>query len=335
MPHICNLLVFMICSHVFSGHMVDAADKLGHCPCSIDATSETADCHSQNLTMVPDCVPPIVKYLQLTHNNFVQLHRREFAKFKDLRELDLTANKMTYLNDGCFQGLLQLTKLILWQNEITIIKSSSLAYLSNLQILFLSFNKIINLSDFTFINNPKLLSLHLIMNKITHIGEHAFTGLSMLKYLFLSDNQLYFKDSLPKKVFSPLVNLTVLQLSNVCSRSPNNCTYFDQQISELSSLRQLCLGGLDNKVLGRGFLLLNHLEELYLGNDPYDYQPDCEMRQLNSNIFESLRHTPLVTLSLKSCLTSYIQPYTFAHLNSLRTLQLRDNPLCDYYHSMK
>ena len=335
MPHIRNLLMFMICSHVFSGHMVDAADKLGHCPCSIDSTSKTADCHSQNLTMVPDCVPPTVKYLQLTRNNFVQLYRREFAKFKDLRKLDLTANKMAYLNDGCFQGLLQLTDLILWQNEITIIKSSSFVYLSNLQFFALSFNEIRNLSDFTFINNPKLLSLHLAMNKITHIGEHAFTGLSMLRYLFLSDNQLYFKDSLPKKVFSPLVSLTVLQLSRTCPSHPNNCTYFDQQISELSSLRQLCSGGLDNKVLGRGFELLKHLEDVYLGNDPYDYEPGCEMTKINSNTFESLRHTPLVTLSLTSCLTSNIQPYTFAHLNSLRTLQLRDNPLCDYYRVLK
>ena len=43
MYHFCNVLVTMVCSHVFSGHLVDSADKLSHCPCAIDVSSQTAD----------------------------------------------------------------------------------------------------------------------------------------------------------------------------------------------------------------------------------------------------------------------------------------------------
>ena len=98
----------------------------------------------------------------------------------------------------------------------------------------------------------------------------------------------------------------------------------------MPSLRQLCLGGLDNKVLGRGFEILKQLEEGYLGHDPCGVYPDCEMSEINSKTFESLRYTPVTTLSLTACFISNIQPYTFAHLKSLRILQLRGNPWCDY-----
>lgn len=38
-----------------------------------------------------------------------------------------------------------------------------------------------------------------------------------------------------------------------------------------------------------------------------------------------MRNSPLKTLSLRGCHIPKLQPYTFAHLNSLQTLELRDN----------
>ena len=257
-----------------------------------------------NLTAAPDCVPSTIKHLQLTRNNFVQLHVREFARFTDLQEIDFAVNKIEFLNEDCFQGLSRLEVLRLWYNKLRMIQNNSFTNIPELQVLFLSFNKLRRLSEFTFINNPKLRLLLLTRNKITHISENAFAGLDKLIFLSLSKNRLYFKDSLPMKVFSPLGNMIRLQFSEVCSQNPSyssNCSYFDQQLSLASSLVTLCLGGLDNRVLGHGFHSLTHLKELYLGQDPYGGYPDCELGNISSEIFESLSFTSLTTLSLTSC----------------------------------
>ena len=326
----------MLCIHVLIGQIDVCADRLDHCPCTIDATTGTADCHGQNLTAVPDCVPVTIKSLQLIRNNFVRLHKKEFAKFTNLQEIDFGVNKLEFLNEDCFQGLSRLTVLRLWYNKLRIIQNSSLTNIPELQFLVLNFNEIRRVSEFTFINNPNLLKLFLTQNEITHISENAFAGLDKLIFLSLSKNRLYFKDSLPMKVFSPLVNLDILQISDVCSedlRYRSNCTYFDHQLSQVPSLRQLCLGGLGNKALGNGFRSLTHLENLYLGQDPYDVIPGCEMENISSKTFESLFSTPLTSLSLITCAISSIMPHTFDPIKSLRSLDLRDNFLCEFYQS--
>ena len=313
-------------------HIVDSTDGDVLCPCEIDVSTETADCNARNLTKVPECLPVVIKSLELGRNNFVKLRQREFAKFKELEEIELALNKLQYVNVECFQGLNKLVRLSLRFNRLQIINGGSFHDVRNLKFLYLSGNKLKYLSDLTFMANPKLHTLDLTSNKITHVGEHAFAGLSMLKVLSLAINPLYFKDSLPLNVFSPLISLDLLQLSDVCN-DYSNCTYFDQQISRAPSLKKLCLSGLQNQVLGSGFQQLKNLEEVYFGHSPYaPYYPYCELGEINSTIFDNLKHSPLTKLSLYHCLISHIKPYTFAQLKTLRALQLRDNPevQCQY-----
>ena len=331
-----SLFITIACSLVIIAHvsLIVRAESLDHCPCTIHITTKTADCQRRNLTAIPDCVPSFIKYLLLTRNNLVKLHKGEFVKFGDLQYIEFAINKLEFLEDGCFQGLSKLGKLHLRYNKLQTVQNSNFRDIPELHSLFLNFNEIRQINGYTFIYNTKLRILLLQQNKITHISENAFVGLDMLEFLSLSDNPLYFRDSLPLKVFSPLVSLGKLQLQNVCSvemKLSGNCTYFDQQISHLPSLREISVEGVPNKTLGNGYRRLIHLEGLYLGDDPYGGTPGSYMLSINSKIFESLRPIALKTLSLVGCSISNIMPHTFDPMASLRTLDLRDNFLCDYY----
>ena len=327
--------ISVLCLLLSLVHIVDSTDGDVLCPCEIDVSTETAHCNARNLTKVPECLPVVIKSLELHRNNFVELRQREFAKFKELEKIELGINKLQYVNVGCFQGLNKLVMLSLRFNNLQIINGGSFHDVRNLKFLYLTRNKLKYLSDLTFMANPKLHTLDLIDNKITHVGEHAFAGLSMLKVLSLAGNSLYFKDSLPLNVFSPLISLDLLQLNDVCKQY-SNCTYFDQQISRAPSLKKLCLTGLQNQVLGSGFQQLKNLEEVYFGYSPYaPYYTACELGEINSTIFDNLRHSPLTKLSLYHCFISHIKPYTFAQLKTLRALQLRENPEVQCHYSLE
>ncbi|XP_056321960.1 toll-like receptor 8 [Danio aesculapii] len=233
---------------------------------------------------------------------------------KNLDQLSLVENKITWINSTTFGHVKNLSVLYLSKNcyywnpcsRSYHIEKGSLSYLVNLKRLTLSFN---NLTQVPIGLPVSLERLELGSNSLTYIGEHDFRGLS---------------------------NLTVLKIQGNCPRchtAPYPCIpckntsieIHPQAFSDLRNLHILHLAGNSIKSINPAwFANLSKLQELFLSfnllfnaiTDPAD------------TVF--LGNLPLLTkldLSYNFALKTY--PLTvvlspgFANLTSLKTLHLR------------
>lgn len=107
---------------------------------------------------------------------------------QNLHELDLSSNRLRYINKGLFNKFPNLRKLILSKNEIIGIFEESFNGLSKLESLDLSENNLTSLANvFTPLKN--LQHLNLSRNKIELIHENYFNNW-LLQHLDVSHNNL-------------------------------------------------------------------------------------------------------------------------------------------------
>uniref|UniRef100_A0A8C6WHD2 Uncharacterized protein n=1 Tax=Neogobius melanostomus TaxID=47308 RepID=A0A8C6WHD2_9GOBI len=127
---------------------------------------DKAVCTKRHLTEVPTDIPPSVKSIDLSKNNFNKIQVANFTHFPNLTSLDLTLN------------------------SISLIGKRSFSKLVSLQQLTLSRNNLVHLQDDVFDGLSKLLHLRLDSNKIQAVAPNAFRSLSSLTLLELSRNKL-------------------------------------------------------------------------------------------------------------------------------------------------
>ena len=298
------------------------------CPCKIDNKTRTANCANHQLEYVPDCVPDSTETLNLTKNEIIELRPRNFQRFQNLTRLIMSYNFIAVIPIDVFQGISKLKHLDLTYS-IILVRSLNGSYfnkLPNLQTLLLPLNNLFNISEDLFKGLFKLESLSLLGNNLQYLRGKLFQDLVSLKVLILGHNDLYHTMSLPVEIFQPLHSLQELHISGMCPPQ-KNCTYRDEQLSKIPSLKRLYMDGLPNQIFGKGFALLRNLEELYLETYWRGY---CYLRNLKRQTFQALRNTSLSKLVMPTCEIDTIEPYTFEHLRNLRTLDLSFNPnLCE------
>ncbi|XP_053603880.1 toll-like receptor 13 [Plodia interpunctella] len=125
-------------------------------------------------------------YLSITNNNISKISLD--IKSQNLRQIDLSGNKLRYVTKGLFSNFSNLRKLILSRNEIINIFEESFNGLSKLESLDLSENKLTILSNvFTPLKN--LQHLNLSRNNIEFIHENYFNNW-LLQHLDVSHNNL-------------------------------------------------------------------------------------------------------------------------------------------------
>ena len=201
--------------------------------CNINLTAFTADCSDQNLTKVPSYVPDSVEVLNLGLNRFKEVNPRQFRRFYNLVELDLSRNDIIYLNNdsdtelstlrdldiSCnrrlqdlnsvfFASIPNLQKLSIYGNDLEV---SLFKGLRNLTYLDMSYNKPISVSSTPFMELEYLEDLNLGWCGLKNLSDTMFTGLSNLLMLNLRGNHQH---HLPSGVFVGLTKLKVLDLSN-------------------------------------------------------------------------------------------------------------------------
>ena len=200
--------------------------------CDINRTAFTADCSFQHLDKVPSYVPDSTKYLNLRNNLFKEVNPRQFRRFDNLVELDLSRNFIIHLNNDSdtelstlrvlyisgnrmlqdlnsafFASIPNLQKLSIIGNDLEV---SLFKGLRNLTYLDMRGNKLISVNSTPFMELEYLEDLNLGWSGLKNLSDTMFTGLSNLLMLNLGHNDL---DYLPSGVFVRLTKLEVLDLS--------------------------------------------------------------------------------------------------------------------------
>ncbi|XP_044004108.1 chaoptin-like [Aphidius gifuensis] len=193
--------------------------------------------------------------INLIHKNFAVLPRDIFTGFNNLKKLDLSANRLYYLESSTFNNLSKLQKLNLKWNNLTALSSDMFNGLKKLEELDISYNQLNALQPGTFNDLSNLKSLWLTENHLTSLPEGILNGLKNLENLSIASNQLYYLESstfnglsnlrqvwfyknhltsLPRDIFTGLEKLNYLDLDS------NQLTYLDSYIfSDLPKLTKL------------------------------------------------------------------------------------------------
>nr|AIO08210.1 variable lymphocyte receptor C [Petromyzon marinus] len=163
------------------------AGKSDVCICSsaTDSSPETVDCSSKKLATVPTGIPASTEKLQLTYN------------------------QLTSVPAKAFQGLTQLTILVLQNNALQTLPVGVFDKLENLQDLRLTYNQLKSLPPRVFDSLTKLTILYLNTNQLQSIEAGLFDKLTNLQTLDLDTNQL---QSVPNGAFDSLTNLETMNL---------------------------------------------------------------------------------------------------------------------------
>ncbi|XP_078617930.1 uncharacterized protein LOC144885733 [Branchiostoma floridae x Branchiostoma japonicum] len=159
---------------------------------------------------VPPDLPSSILRLSLLDNGITQLHRYPLDALKSLQFLDLSGNRIGYVENGTFASMTNLRTLNLSLNSLGDSQWSNITSpLPSLQTLILSGNRLQHLNRWSFKGLHNLTFLDLSSNAII-VGECAFCGLQRLQRLDMTNNEI---STLPSRLFHPQSELETLDLS--------------------------------------------------------------------------------------------------------------------------
>ena len=325
-------------------HTVTAVLDNTYCPCHIyvdGAGFQIADCESRNLTAIPACIPNTTQSLDFSKNHlrysrgqfqtlenllFLSLSNNlEFAAQIDsfqflysLVRLDLSLTDLTHLNGETFRDQLNLLELRLSGVGSLNVSQALFDNLGNLESLSLQSVEL-DLPNMSFVRLRSLWKLDLSLTGGLVLHNDTFSGLSALTSLDLRDMTTML---LPDKVFKPLVGLEELHVEGLCvlMEPAFDCRTIDKRLEHVPSLKRLYVDKSLISNLGRGFLSLKNLKELYLVDSVINEA--CGIRQLTPETFRNLRHSPLTKLVLDNCNVNLVYPRWFKYLRELKEISL-------------
>ena len=145
--------------------------------------------------------------------------------------IDLQQNDIEEIPDNAFAGYLDLEKVYLKSNDISVVSSSAFC---NGLIYYITImaNKLTEFPDVTCLNN-RLKSLLLGNNKIKHIPQNRLSGFTKLNLLSLELNPL---ESLPDFTFKTLSHVKIQGATRITDMSP--------YMSYLTKIKTFRFGGM-------------------------------------------------------------------------------------------
>ncbi|XP_023674660.2 leucine-rich repeat and immunoglobulin-like domain-containing nogo receptor-interacting protein 3 [Paramormyrops kingsleyae] len=288
--------------------LLAATAPLGRaCPqrCDCAPQQRAVSCQRRRLTAVPEGIPTETRVLDLSRNRLRWMESGDLAPYPLLEELDLSENTIATLEPNAFAGLRSLRVLRLRANQLRLVPAGAFLGLANLTVLDLSENHIVILLDYTF---QDLRSLHLLEvgdNDLVYISHKAFVGLLGLQDLRIERCNL---TSISGQSLSYLRNLVTLRL-----RYLNVAALEDQNFRKLSSLRGLEIDNWPSLeyVSPLSFQGLN-LSWLSITNTNLSSVPSASFRNLAHLTSLNLSYNPIST----------IEPWAFRELLRLKELHL-------------
>uniref|UniRef100_A0A1B0A582 LRRCT domain-containing protein n=1 Tax=Glossina pallidipes TaxID=7398 RepID=A0A1B0A582_GLOPL len=232
----------------------------------------------------------------------------ELHPLKNLKTLDLSANKIKSIEEGLLKGCTDLKEFYVDRNSLTVVPSHSLNGPSALRHLSLRHNYITILRYESFIAQPQLEIIDLRYNDIKNIEGLAFKGLRKIKEIKLAGNRI---TNLNSDVFENLPTLQKLDLSeNFIPKFPI------VSLNAISNLKALNLSSNMLQRLDYSHLeVVRSLETLDLSRNGITTIPPGTFRDLTA-----LRYLDLSLNSLRT-----IEDDALEGLQNLQTLVIRDN----------
>ena len=321
-----------------------------HCPCQIyvnEIDRRVADCNRRHMTTIPNCVPNNTQVLDIVSNN-LRYSPGQFQRFGNLMVLNLSNNTEFAAHNDSFQFLYKLEQLYLKETNLTYLNGETFLYQSKLreldlrgtvghlnvrQSLFdhLRSLEILNLGNkgerYFTLPNWAFVRLHLLRDLdisftiFLRLENNTFSGLTALKYLNLQDSLGAI--NLPGDVFKPLTSLEELHLEGLCADMrfvPFDCKTIDDRLQHVPSLKRFYSDTKMISYLGRGFLSLKNLQELYLVNGIIS--ETCEIVELEPDVFINLTDSPLAKLVVSHCNFGGVSPQWSHYLPELKEISL-------------
>ncbi|KAI1882856.1 hypothetical protein AGOR_G00239210 [Albula goreensis] len=306
------------------------------CPprCDCMAQLKAVSCQRRRLTGIPEGIPTETRALDLSRNRLRWVEHGDLVPYPRLEELDLSENVISVLEPNAFAGLQNLRVLRLRANQLKLVPMGAFSGLANLTTLDLSENKIVILLDFTFQDLRSLRRLEVGDNDLVYISHKAFTGLLGLEDLTIERCNL---TSISGQSLSYLRNLVTLRL-----RYLSVSALEDQNFRKLANLRGL---EIDNwpyleYISPLSFQGLN-LSWLSITNTNITSVPSASFRNLAHLTSLNLSYNPITTLEpwafrdlvrlkelhLVSTGLVSVEPHALAGLRQIRMLNLSGNEL--------
>ncbi|XP_023699775.1 leucine-rich repeat and immunoglobulin-like domain-containing nogo receptor-interacting protein 3a isoform X2 [Paramormyrops kingsleyae] len=203
------------------------------CPqrCECVPQLRSVACPHKSLTSIPEGIPNETRLLDLSQNRLRWIEHGDLDPYSQLEEVDLSDNIISVLEPNAFSSLRDLRVLQLRGNQLKLVPMGAFSRLANLTTLDLSENKIVILLDFTFQDLCSLRHLEVGDNDLVYISNKAFIGLLGLQELTIERCNL---TSISGQSLSYLRNLVTLRLRHLSIP-----TLEDQNFRKLASLRGL------------------------------------------------------------------------------------------------
>uniref|UniRef100_A0A3B3YFC9 Ig-like domain-containing protein n=1 Tax=Poecilia mexicana TaxID=48701 RepID=A0A3B3YFC9_9TELE len=275
------------------------------CPprCECSAQLRSVSCQRRRLTNVPEGIPTETRVLDLSKNRLRWVQSGDLAPYPRLEEVDLSENLIATLEPNAFAALQNLKVLKLRGNQLKLVPMGAFAKLGNLTSLDLSENKMVILLDYTFQDMRNLKQLEVGDNDLVYISHKAFSGLLGLEDLTIERCNL---TSISGQTLSYLHSLVTLRLRHLSITALE-----DQNFRKLNNLRGL---DIDH------WPYLEYISPLsFQGLDlHWLFITNTNITTVPSNSFKNLVHLTHLNLSYNPITT--LEPWAFKDLLRLKEL---------------
>ena len=134
-----------------------------------------------------------IKIARFVNSQISAIKRGSLHNLRTISQLDLTANKITTMDDNSFADLVMLSRLVLDKNSIVDMPSAKRLGISpGLTTLSLTRNSIKAINQESLRGYDNLTSLVLVGNSIRTISHNAFDPTPRLEILNLNDNRIHY-----------------------------------------------------------------------------------------------------------------------------------------------
>uniref|UniRef100_A0A8C7ZT93 Ig-like domain-containing protein n=1 Tax=Oryzias sinensis TaxID=183150 RepID=A0A8C7ZT93_9TELE len=303
------------------------------CPprCECSAQLRSVSCQRRRLVNIPEGIPTETRLLDLSRNRLRWVQAGDLSPYPRLEEVDLSENLIATLEPNAFSALQNLKVLKLRGNQLKLVPMGAFAKLGNLTSLDLSENKMVILLDYTFQDLRNLKHLEVGDNDLVYISHKAFSGLLGLEDLTIERCNL---TSISGQTLSYLRSLVTLHLRHL-----SIIALEDQNFRKLYSLRGLEIDHWPylEYISPLSFQGLD-LHWLSITNTNITSVPSSSFKNMVHLTHLNLSYNPITTLEpwafkdllrLKELIMT-LEESSFHSVNSLETLRVDGNPLlCD------